>query len=235
MLGVSLQDGERDLAGLERHRQVALARRDRRQQRQRVERRRLVVFGKLRVELRHAIGVGAVARRLWRRRRTAARRRRDSPFRARSAPSPGAPRGSRARRAERGARLVEILVQPERLVVAERFAPVGHREAGIGLLRLAERRDRVVVLEAVKQQHAAHERRLRRGGAGGREGDAAEDGCALRLRARAPRPQRQQRPQKRKSHGDPETQSKILLRVSVSPWLNLPLLSSVPPLCPCYV
>ena len=47
MLGFLLQDRERDAARLERDRQVALARRDSRQQRQRVERRRLIVFGKL--------------------------------------------------------------------------------------------------------------------------------------------------------------------------------------------
>ena len=159
MLGVLLQDRGHDGAGLQRHVGIALAFGNRRQQRERVERCRLVVVRKLRVERGHAIGIGAVAGGgvalavedldgieiplLTRGRRLRLAR------------------GARRREArERGARAVDLLIQPQRLIVRERFAPVGHREAGIDLLRFAERVDRGVVLEAVKVQDRADECRL---------------------------------------------------------------------------
>src|SRR5881396_30163 len=72
------------------------------------------------------------------------------------------------------ARARALLVPPERLVVRQRLAPVRHREPGIDALCLAEGFNRVVVLEAVKQEHAAYERRLRLRGTRCGKRDAAE-------------------------------------------------------------
>src|SRR3954451_12411111 len=66
----------------------------------------------------------------------------------------------RARRREppqSGARLVQVLVQPQRLVVRERLAPVRQGEPGGDFLRFAESGDRVVVLETMEEQDAAYE------------------------------------------------------------------------------
>ena len=162
---------------------------------------------------RHAIGVGAVARRLVAvaeqaldrvEIRLLARGRRLR-----------LPRGRRRRQpAERRARLGEVLVEPQRLVVGERFAPVRHREAGIGLLRLPEAVDRVVVLEAVEKQHAADERRLRLRRSGSRKGDAPEERRAPGHSARASQGHKgvQQRPaETTKAAETAAAQSEILL------------------------
>src|SRR5262249_43390341 len=151
-------------AGLERGRRIALTGWNRRKQRERVERRRLVVIRVRARKLAHPIRVRAIARGFctvaeepfdgveisllaigWRLRLTVRARRRQPP--------------------ERRAGLVHVLVVPERLVVAHRLAPVRQGESGVEALRLPERGDRIVVLEAVKQQHAADERRLGRSGA----------------------------------------------------------------------
>ncbi|MNC97160.1 hypothetical protein D3C83_147240 [compost metagenome] len=60
------------------------------------------------------------------------------------------------------------------MVVRERLAPIRHREARVDRARLAERLGRIVELEAVHQQHAADEVRLRRGAARGGKRDAPE-------------------------------------------------------------
>ncbi len=231
MLRVLLQDRERDLAGLQRHRQVPFAGRDRRQQRERVERRRLVVFRKLRVELRHAVGVGAVARRLVavaeqalhgveiallaRGRRLGLPRgaRRRQPRRAPRAPC----RGSRSARAA-GCRPSLRPSTPSRSPDRP-SAPAGRhrsrrRTRSCGAAGRRERR------RAARRRRRRWERRCGRG--------AARAAAARALQRHRAGPSTQ----KRKSHGDSETQSKILLCVSVSPWLiYLCVLCS--PLCPC--
>jgi hypothetical protein len=183
MLRVALQDGGGDPAGLERDRLVPAAVGDCREQRQRVERRGLVVARVLARELGHASRVGPIARgfvpiaeqRLDRSEvGLLARRRRLRLPR----------RGGGRQTIQRRTRLVDALVVPERLIVAERLAPVRQRKAWIDALRLAERRNRIVVLEAVEEQHAADERRLRGGRAGVGKGDASEERRRLRCRDR---------------------------------------------------
>ena len=109
----------------------------------------------------HAVGVRAVARRLVARTEHLLDRVQE-PFLALS-PGFGQTGGGRRREpAERLAPLGEVLVVPERLVEAHRFAPVRQRKRRIDSFRLAKRHDGVVIFEAVKEQYAADERRLRR-------------------------------------------------------------------------
>ena len=54
-------------------------------------------------------------------------------------------------------RRVAILLAPQRMVVGHRLAPVGHGEVRIDRLHLDERLARILVLEAVQQQHRADE------------------------------------------------------------------------------
>ena len=70
--------------------------------------------------------------------------------------------------------LVEILLRPQRMVVAHRLAPVGEREVRVGLLRLLEGDGRLVELEVVQRLDAGEERLLRAGGPRRRKGDRAE-------------------------------------------------------------
>jgi len=77
----------------------------------------------------------------------------------------------RSRRAEplqRGAGGVQVLLVPQRMGVAQRLAPISQGESGIEPLRLPKRSRRVLILEAVQQQHATDKlclsrRRARRG------------------------------------------------------------------------
>ena len=66
---------------------------------------------------------------------------------------------------ERLLRRLEILLRPERMVVAHRLAPVGHGEVRVGLLRLLERLRGFVELEVVERLDADEERLLRGRGA----------------------------------------------------------------------
>src|SRR6185295_17017064 len=84
---------------------------------------------------------------------------------------------SRRKAIQRRTRLLDVFVVPERLVVGHRLAPICESERGVDPLSLSEGGDGVVVLEAVQQQHAAHERRLCRRGSGVGERDAAERRC----------------------------------------------------------
>ena len=70
--------------------------------------------------------------------------------------------------------LVEILLRPERMVVAHRLAPVGEREVRVGLLRLLEGDGGLVELEAVQRLDAGEERLLGASGSRRGEGDRAE-------------------------------------------------------------
>ena len=148
MLGILFQDRRRNRAGLQRDGGVPFAAWNRGEQRQRIECRRLVVVRKAGGEGAHALGVRAAARRLVAG-AVQLLHRVEVALLARGRRL-GLPR-RRVRRQprQRRARLVGRLVQPERLIVRERFAPVRHRKAGVDLLRLPERVDGVVVLEAV--------------------------------------------------------------------------------------
>ena len=64
------------------------------------------------------------------------------------------------------ARLGDVLIEPERLVVGHGFPPVGHGEIAIDALGLAEGLDGVFVLEVMKGGHAAQEGGLRRSRSG---------------------------------------------------------------------
>ena len=72
-----------------------------------------------------------------------------------------------------------IVLAPERMIVGQRLAPVRHGERRVQPLRLPKGVGRVIVLEAVQEREPAEECRLRLGGAGCGEGDAAQ---ARRLR-----------------------------------------------------
>src|SRR5206468_6511129 len=145
----------------------------RREQCQRVKCRSLVVVGELAAARAHAVGVDTIAsplvagtEELFDRIEIAllARRRCLRP-----------PQLARRRQPrQRGARFVGLFVIPEGLVVAQRLAPERQREARIAFLCLAERVDRVVVLEAVKKENAANETWLRGRRSGIREGDLTE-------------------------------------------------------------
>ncbi len=87
------------------------------------------------------------------------------------------------RHASRGGRIeavqhflcgVEILLCPERMVVAHRLAPVRQRKTRIRLLRFSERLGRLVELKIVERLDANQKRILRGAGGGGRERDRAE-------------------------------------------------------------
>ena len=67
-----------------------------------------------------------------------------------------------------------VLLGPQRMVVAHRFAPVRHHERGIDFLRALERHRGFIKLKAVKALDAFQEGRLRGGRAGSRERDGAE-------------------------------------------------------------
>ena len=87
----------------------------------------------------------------------------------------GQPRLVRRRQPlEHRLRLVEVLLRPQRMVVAHRLAPVGHRELRVGGLRLLERHGRLVELEVVQGLHAREEGVLRGGCARGGKRDRPE-------------------------------------------------------------
>ena len=164
MLRVVFQDRRCNGARFERYGRIALAVRDRSEQRQCIEGSGFIIGRELFGEVEHAIGVRADAcgpvtgfkqpfdgleiRFLARGRRL---------LQARGRRRPEA--------AKRCASLLDVLVVPERLVVAHGLAPVAERERRIHPLHLPELRNRVVVFEAVKQKDAADEVRLSGGGA----------------------------------------------------------------------
>jgi hypothetical protein len=82
--------------------------------------------------------------------------------------------GARSERLERGPRVIESLLSPQRMAVCQRLHPVCEREVGIGVLCGLERLRRVFVLEAVEQRDPAQEVGLRRGSSRIREDDAPE-------------------------------------------------------------
>ena len=86
----------------------------------------------------------------------------------------GARLGSCGETIQRGAGGGLILLIPERMRVRHGFAPIGHREIGVGLLRLAEFRCCVVVFEIVELGEPAKKTGLRGGGAGIGEMDFAD-------------------------------------------------------------
>ena len=126
MLRVSFQDRCRNAACFQRHLGNPLAGRDRGEQGERVKRGSLVILWKAPTELRHTIGVRAIARRL-----VAAAKEDLDGIEVRLLPLGwclGQSRvASRRQLRQRPARLVQILVEPERLVVAHRLAPIGER------------------------------------------------------------------------------------------------------------
>ena len=73
---------------------------------------------------------------------------------------PGSLRGARSKALEHRERRVAVFLLPDRVAMSQGLAPVGEREIGRGLLRLAERFGRVLVFEAVQQEHTADERPL---------------------------------------------------------------------------
>ena len=81
-------------------------------------------------------------------------------------------RGTEAR--EHGARGRHVLLVPDAVRVRHRLAPVREGEAGVRLLRLAERGGGVVELEAVEELHPAKEGGLRGLVAGVGKDDDAE-------------------------------------------------------------
>ena len=62
---------------------------------------------------------------------------------------------------EDGERGVSVLLHPDRMVVRQGLAPVGHGEVGIEALRLLKRRPGLGVLEGVQEEEPPHERYLR--------------------------------------------------------------------------
>ena len=162
MIGIAREHLLRDLAGLPPHRQRIVAARQRGQQRQRIERLRLIVCGMVGGDLRHGLRVRGGAR-------------------GRVCPSPNSASTARMKPCSRGvfafamrasgvgpsfasaARpLRDFLEKPQRLAEAHRLAPVRQRERRIDLLRRPKRVDRVFVAEAMQPRDAAKEVGLRR-------------------------------------------------------------------------
>ena len=179
MLRIALQHGGRNLTRFHRHGKVPLARRNRREQPERVEHRRFVVLGIRTRQRTHAVGVHLVACCL---RRAVARSQPEQRIdrvkvtlltRRRRLQLAGSRR--RGKPIQRSFGLVDAFVVPERLVIAERLAQYRERETRIDPLRFAERRDCIMVLEAVEKEHAADKRRLRRLRPGIGERDVTEE------------------------------------------------------------
>ena len=98
-------------------------------------------------------------------------------------------RARRCRRRQplhRLARGGDVLLGPERVVVAHRLAPVSEREVRVGLLRFAEGLGREVELEVVVRLHAGEERTLRGRFGRRRKIDRAELAPGRRLRRDVP-------------------------------------------------
>ena len=89
--------------------------------------------------------------------------------------------GCRRQALQRLPRLGRVHVGDQRMVVGERFAPVGQREVGIDRLGRVELLARLLPAEAVQDRDAAQEMVLRLAGRRGGEGDDA-DFVELRLR-----------------------------------------------------
>jgi hypothetical protein len=131
------------------------------EQRQRVERRDLIVGRILVVHALHRLGVGEIAREFLAGTVQAVERRHPVLFlRRRRFGDSALGRGRQP--GQRRLRQIGCGLLPHRVVVGHRLAPVRHREIGVRLLGLLERLLRFVVLEAVHQQDALDE-----GGLGG--------------------------------------------------------------------
>ena len=78
---------------------------------------------------------------------------------------------------QRCARSRGVVLAPDGVIVGERLAPIGHREAGVDSLRLPKRLGRICVLEAVEQGQSSEERCL--GPAGARIGEAHQSSPAV--------------------------------------------------------
>ena len=143
----------------------------------RVERRRFIVFRELARDPRHRLFVGAQRGDVVRLRVERVHRPQIRLFARRGRFRLPRLRRRRERVEHLQARLA-VAVAPERMRMRQRFSPIRHRERGIGLPRLRERFRRIVELEAVEQQDALDEVRLRGRVAGRGEVDAPERGDA---------------------------------------------------------
>ena len=175
MVGAASEDVERDRAGANVVAQIIVAQRfGRREERQREERADLVVVGIALVEAVHCLYVSDLARRAV----AFAPQRLDRGEKALLALGRrlgAARRGIAAELGESLARVGRVEIGEERVVVAQRLAPVRHREVGLDRLRRFELRDRLLPAEAVQRRHAAQEVALRLGrGRGGGEVDGPD-------------------------------------------------------------
>ncbi len=144
------------------------------EQRQRIEGADLVVVGILRIQPRHRVRVGDVARQFVARAEVEHLHRLEQRLLLRQL-GLGQPRLVRRRElVERGLRLGDVLLRPQRMVVAHGLAPVGHGEVRVDLLGLLERQGRLVELEVVQGLHSGEKGLLRRGRARGGESDRSE-------------------------------------------------------------
>ena len=143
------------------------------EQRQCIERRDLIVLRKLLVHAAQLLGIGQVAGQLIAGAVQAVERR--QPFFFLGGGRLGPTRLGCGRQAgERGVRLLRRRLLPYGVVVGHGLAPIRHRKSRVRLLRLLEGFLRIVVLEAVHQQHAPPERRLGSRRSGGGEVNLAE-------------------------------------------------------------
>ena len=85
--------------------------------------------------------------------------------------------------------LVEVLLRPQRVVVAHRLAPVGEGELRVGLLGLLERQRGLVELEVVQRLDAGEERLLC--GAAPEVGKVIEPNCWVETGLDRANPRRQ--------------------------------------------
>jgi hypothetical protein len=129
---------------------AAVCRPHRAEQRQRVERRDLVVVGPTLVHPGHGLRVRLVALELVAGAVEQAVRRRQERLLDWQRRFRGTRFGRRCEFLEHCARRLEILLRPERVVVAHRLAPIGEREISVDSSCLAERDRGFIELEAVQ-------------------------------------------------------------------------------------
>ena len=170
---IALEDVLGNRRRLHRGAHRLLARPRRPEKRQRIERRNLVIARVLLVQSFHRRGIGDVARVLVARAEQHVDRL-DEPSLAACRRLCGAPGRGRCQPLEHPAGRSDILLRPQRMVVAHRFAPVGEREPRIALLRLAEGLGGRVELEIVQRFHPDEKSALRRAFRRRRKVDGAE-------------------------------------------------------------
>ena len=188
MLRVPREHRLGDGTGFLAKRQRRVAARHGAEQGQRVEDLGLVVVGIVGGDRRHRVGEALGSQRPWPGPHRASTARQKSLFSRRR--RLGQPR--LRRRTELGQRrtaLLGLLEEPEWLAERQRFAPVGQRETGVLGLRRPERRNRVLVAEAVEPGHPAQEVVLGGGRAAVGKATACPDcRCAAPGRPPAPGP-----------------------------------------------